>query len=73
MDNVIQGNEIDMANLKNYMTIKEAAEYIGVAAATLRRWDNIKKLKSYRHPINKYRLYQKKDLDVLLKKIMKAH
>lgn len=69
MDNVIQGNEIEMANLKNYLTIKEAAEYIGVAPATLRRWDKIKKLKSYRHPINRYRLYQKKDLEALLKKI----
>lgn len=69
MDNVIQGIEIDMANIKNYITIKEAAKYLGVAPATLRRWDRLKKLKSFRNPINKYRLYLKSDLDALLKKI----
>ena len=62
-------DESIMINLKNYFSIKQAAEFLGVSSETLRRWDNAKKLKSYRHPINKYRLYKKKDLEGFLKKI----
>ena len=55
--------------LKDYLTIKEAAEYLGVSRMTLRRWDNAGKLKAKRHPMNRYRLYRKADLDQLKKKI----
>lgn len=58
-------------NLSDYMTIKEAAEYLGVNPMTLRRWDSSGKLKSYRHPINNYRLYKKKDLEKILKGVKK--
>lgn len=58
-----------MENLANYLNIKEASEFMGVSSMTLRRWDNAGKLKAYRHPINKYRLYNKKDLENLLKGI----
>lgn len=51
------------------MTIKDAAEYVGVTAMTLRRWDAAGKIKTKRHPMNKYRLYSKKDLDKILKGI----
>ncbi|OGW72102.1 MAG: MerR family transcriptional regulator [Omnitrophica bacterium GWA2_52_12] len=61
-----------MANLKDFLIVKEAATYLGVSSETLRRWDNAKKLKSYRHPINKYRLYKKADLEIFLKKIKKS-
>ena len=40
-------NEI---NLKNYITIKEAAAFLGVNPMTLRNWDKQGKLKSRRHP-----------------------
>jgi excisionase family DNA binding protein len=56
-------------NLADYMTIKEAAEYLGVNPMTLRRWDNDGKLDTKRHPINNYRLYLKKDLDKILNEI----
>lgn len=53
----------------DYLTIKEAAEYLGVAAMTLRRWDEAGKLVAKRHPMSNYRLYLKKDLDKILKGI----
>ena len=53
------------------MTIKEAAEYLKVTGQTLRNWDNLGKLKPYRHPMNNYRLYKKAELDKILKSIKK--
>ena len=60
-----------MTNLKGYMTVKEAAKFLGISTMTLRRWDNDKKLKAKRHPINNYRLYSQKDLEVILKGVDK--
>ena len=56
-------------NMKDYITIKEASELLGVDKTTLRRWDKAGKLKPYRHPINSYRLYKKSELEALLKGI----
>jgi len=58
-----------MANLNDYMTVKKAANFLGVSPMTLRRWDNEKKLKATRHPINNYRLYGRKQLEKILKEI----
>lgn len=55
--------------IKDYMTIGEAAEYLGVSIMTLRRWDSARKLRAYRNPLTKHRLYKKADLDRLLKSI----
>ncbi len=60
---------IFMENIKDYLTIKQASEVLGVSPMTLRRWDSAGKLKSYRHPLNKYRLYKKEELENLLKGI----
>nr|MBN1228856.1 helix-turn-helix domain-containing protein [Anaerolineae bacterium] len=49
-----------------YLTVSEAAKYLGVSSSTLRNWDKSGKLNSYRHPLNNYRLYQKRELDKLL-------
>ena len=46
-----------------FMTIKEAAIFLGVSEATLRRWDRPGKLPARRHPMNDYRLYARKDLE----------
>jgi len=56
-----------MTNFKEYLTVKEASELLGVSIMTLHRWDAKGKLKSYRHPINNYRLYKTADLKKLLK------
>lgn len=58
-----------MTNFKGYLTVKQAAEFLGVTIMTLHRWDAKGKLKAMRHPINRYRLYKRSDLEKLLKRI----
>lgn len=55
--------------LDDYLTIGEAARFLGVSSATLRNWDKAGKLIPYRHPLNGYRLYLKADLEKLLQNI----
>jgi excisionase family DNA binding protein len=54
---------------KKYLSIKEAAEYMGVSALTLRNWDKTGKFSPSRHPMNNYRVYDKDELDELYKKL----
>ncbi len=58
-----------MDNLGDYMLISEAAAYLGVSPTTLRNWERRRKLTTYRHPINRYRLYRKSDLEAILGRI----
>ena len=58
-----------MAKLRDYMTIKEAAEYLGVAPNTLRNWGRSGKIKERRNPLNGYRLYKQADLDRLMQRV----
>ncbi|MFA6577550.1 MAG: MerR family transcriptional regulator [Elusimicrobiota bacterium] len=51
------------------MTVKDAAELLGVSALTLRRWDRSGKLVCRRHPVNQYRLYDRRELSRLLRKV----
>lgn len=60
---VLQRNTM---RLNEYMLIKEAAAYLGVTGNTLRNWEQAGKIKTIRHPLNKYRLYKKEDLEKLL-------
>lgn len=52
------------------LTIREAADLLGVSLPTMRRWDEAGKFKARRHPINGYRLYAKADVVRLRKKIV---
>lgn len=54
---------------KKYLTIKEASALIGVTPLTLRNWDKAGKLKAYRNPINKYRIYKSEEIELFLRKI----
>lgn len=54
------------------LTIREAADLLGVSLPTLRRWDEAGKFKARRHPINGYRLYAKGDVLKLRKKIVEG-
>jgi excisionase family DNA binding protein len=56
-------------NLADYLTVGEAASVLGVSSATLRNWDRAGKLKPYRHPFNRYRLYRRDELEALLEKL----
>ncbi len=53
-------------NIRDYLTIKEAAAFLGVSPNTLRNWERNGKIATYRHPINHYRLYKKTELEALL-------
>jgi len=52
---------------KGMVTIKSAAEILGVSVETLRNWDKTRKLVSERDPQNKYRLYRITEIQNLLK------
>lgn len=50
-------------NKKKFLHIDEAARYIGVAAVTLRRWDEQGKLTPARRTLGGWRLYTMEQLD----------
>lgn len=52
------------------LTIKDAAELLGVSEMTLRRWDAAGKFKARRHPMNGYRLYSRADVLNLKRQIV---
>ncbi len=58
-----------MTQFKEFLTVSEAAQVLGVDPMTLRRWDNAKKLVAQRHPYNNYRLYKKSEIDQVLKQL----
>ena len=62
-----------MDNFQKYLRIKAAAEFLGVSESTLRNWGRSGKITTYRHPISRYRLYKKMDLENLLKKVEGSH
>jgi hypothetical protein len=50
--------------MEKYLKIKEAADFLGVSALTLRKWDESGKLKPISiDPKNKYRFYSKPQLE----------
>ncbi|HEU0080954.1 MAG TPA: MerR family DNA-binding transcriptional regulator [Candidatus Paceibacterota bacterium] len=54
---------------ERFMTIKEAAAFLGVTPLTLRNWDKSGKLPATRHPMSNYRIYKTDDLEKLVKDI----
>jgi DNA (cytosine-5)-methyltransferase 1 len=54
------------------LRIKEAAQLLGVCEGTLRNWDRQGKVKSYRHPINRYRLFKRADLEHFLNAVKRS-
>jgi len=54
------------------VTIKEAAQLLGVSEPTLRRWDDAGKFRARRHPINSYRLYDRGKVLAMRRKILGA-
>lgn len=55
--------------LTDYLNVKEAAEQFGVTPTTIRSWVRDNKIKHYRHPINKFILFKKSDIEEFLNSI----
>jgi MerR family transcriptional regulator, copper efflux regulator len=66
---MLSGDQKPLEMFKGYVTVGEAAGFLGVSTTTLRNWDRSGKLKAYRHPINGYRLYRREDLEALLRRV----
>ena len=58
-----------MPKLDEYVTIKDAAEFLGVCPNTLRNWHRDGKIPVLRGPTSNYRLFKKRDLVKVLRQI----
>jgi len=58
-----------VTKLRDYLRISEAADYLGVSPNTLRNWERAGKITAHRHPMNRYRLFRRQDLDSLLRQV----
>lgn len=54
---------------RKYISIKDAAEFLGVTPLTLRNWDRKGTLTAYRNPINNYRVYRLDQIELFLRKV----
>lgn len=61
-----------MQKIDDYLQIRDAAQLVGVSAATLRNWERQGRLRAHRNPVNRYRLYRKQDLEKLLQEISRS-
>lgn len=55
-----------MMRNEGFVTVKEAAAILDVAPNTIRAWGAAGKITEYRHPVNSYRLYKRKELERVL-------
>jgi len=58
-----------MATTDEYLTVKEAAQYLGISPNTVRNWGAAGSIPEYRHPVNNYRLFRLADLKKLKRDI----
>jgi excisionase family DNA binding protein len=58
-----------MKNLSEYAKTAEAAQILGVAQNTLRKWAEQGDIPVHRNPANGYRLFKREDLMRFLNKI----
>lgn len=61
-----------MPDEADYLKVKEAAKVLGVCPNTLRTWGGQGKIPEFRHPINRFRLYRRSDLEAVLCDIEKS-
>ena len=60
-----------MTKLTEYLHTAAAAEYLGVAQNTIRKWAAHGDIPMHRNPAKGYRLFKRSDLDAFLKKAAK--
>lgn len=58
-----------MAKLTDYVMTAEAAEILGVAQNTIRKWAAQGKIPMHRNPANGYRLFKRSDLEKFLRQV----
>jgi excisionase family DNA binding protein len=61
-----------MSIRETYITVHEAAEFLGVAPNTIRAWGAAGKIPEYRNPLNGYRLYKRRDLEMVVRQIERS-
>jgi len=61
-----------MTKLSEYVKTAEAAEILGIAQNTLRKWAEQGEIPMHRNPANGYRLFRRTDLQEFLAKVAKA-
>ncbi|MBF0313609.1 MAG: helix-turn-helix domain-containing protein [Oligoflexia bacterium] len=47
---------------KGFITVNKASTLFNVCKSTIRRWADRGKIKSIRHPVNKFRLFSKSEI-----------
>jgi excisionase family DNA binding protein len=62
---------VPITKLTDYLQTAEAAEFIGVAQNTIRKWAQRGDIPMHRNPANGYRLFTRRDLEKFLKKAAK--
>lgn len=55
-----------MLRQEGFLRVKEAARMLGVSPNTVRAWGADGKIPEYRHPVNRYRLYRRAELERIL-------
>ncbi len=58
-----------MTKLTEYLQTAEAAEYLGVAQNTIRKWAASGDIPVHRNPANGYRLFRLDELEKFLKSV----
>ena len=61
-----------MLNRAGYLRVQEAVDLLGVCANTVRAWGAEGKIPEYRHPVNKYRLFKRVDLEKIIRKLERS-
>ena len=52
-----------------FVLVSEAAEMLGVCPNTIRAWGTNGRITEYRHPVNDYRMFKRKEIERLIKKM----
>jgi len=58
-----------MMRQEGFVKVKEAARMLGVSPNTVRAWGADGKIPEYRHPVNRYRLYRRTELEQILEEL----
>lgn len=53
----------------DFVLVKEAAGMLGVCSNTIRAWGASGKITEYRNPMNGYRMFKRKELEQIVRKM----